>query len=64
MRHQNDTRANAGIAGRRSVLTRTVFYRDESRLHSHILKDVSQDTKLAGSCTHMNSRDAIYKGGK
>lgn len=49
----NSGKVSAGIAGRRSVLTRTVIFRDDSRMHGPILR--------GGGClhkpTHMNSRN-------
>ena len=56
-------KVNAGIAGRRSVLTRTVFYREGSRLHACILcckwpgnKLPDRAYALLCSVTHENSR--------
>lgn len=61
-------KVNAGIAGRRSVLTRTVFYRDGSRLHACILcckcpgnKLPDRACALLRSATHENSRREIYR---
>jgi hypothetical protein len=63
-------KANAGIAGRRSVLTRTVFYREGSRLHDRILcgncpgnKSPDRACGLLRSATHENSRREIYRRG-
>ncbi|QCX13192.1 hypothetical protein APS58_p00048 (plasmid) [Paracidovorax citrulli] len=49
----NSEKVSAGIAGRRSVLTRTVVLRDDSRMHGPILHLVWGSYKT----THMNSRD-------
>lgn len=61
-------KANAGIAGRRSVLTRTVLYREESRPHDHILGGKRTGGKPPGlacaqlrSATHGNSRSETHR---
>jgi hypothetical protein len=63
-------KVNAGIAGRRSVLTRTVFFREGSRLHVGILcRKCSGNKSLDRGCavvflaTHENSRREIYRRG-
>ena len=62
-------KVNARIAAGRSVLTRTVVYHDESRLHQSILEGKrSGDKPLGRLCwsphgaTHGNSRGAPTKG--
>lgn len=45
------TKANAGIAGRRSVLTRTVFYREGSRLHGSHSRGHVPLVQVAGPCS-------------
>lgn len=61
-------KVNAGIAARRSVLTRTVVYRNESRMHSCILRFMplgampfTSATVLPCVQTQTNSRPSTYR---